>query len=317
MGITKQMAFKALAAKARKRVGLGFDSRNLLPDALVAEFLKSNESSYRNFAESYENIEYKHGGHPDYNYLAEAENVGKTENGAISTLFLDLKNFTKYCKLLTPAAVYQAKAATIEAAIGVCRIYAGHLHEIPGDGVMVFFGGKNQNSLSTARNALDAAVDVIKLLEEDVIPEYNNDGKYPNIYPKIGVDFGDSLWGAYGSSPYYEVKATAFNVDIAAKMMVQCNARDVAVGDDLKAHLELDEEKYLTKGWLYERQLTVDGEKRCFSYQTWKFDWRKYFADRSDENSDLARVGRSFVNTANYAPAIVKSRTTLGDAPLA
>ena len=219
MPLTKKAAFKTLAQKARKKYGFQFNGTSLINESQVREFQKSTESSYRLFAEIYEAKEYKHGGHPDYDYLAESENIGKTESGNITTLFMDLKNFTKYCCFIPPSDVYKAKATVIETVIDICKCYDGHLHEIPGDGVMFFFGGKGKDDLDTSTQAINAAINAMSVLEEEVIPEYNNSEKYPDIYPKMGIDYGNVVWGAYGADPYYEVKATSFYVDIASKVM--------------------------------------------------------------------------------------------------
>lgn len=312
MPITKKAALRAIAAQARKRVDLPYDESAILSQSRVAEFAESSVPEYKRFADFLLNRVFRRGGHPDYDHLAHPELAGKTEEGEITTLFMDLKNFTKYCCFLSPQDVYKAKASSIETVIGVCRIYGGHLHEIPGDGVMFFFGGRNLNSVQTARNAINAASDSMETLEAVVMEEYNSKDKFPSIYPKIGVDYGNALWGAYGAHGVFEVKATAFNVDIAHKMMAQRHSKEIAVGDDLKKLLEINEEKYLTKDWSYERTLTVNGEEKSICYPTYVFDWAKWLSERADDNSDLARI--SIIK----APVVVTaSRTQLGDAPLA
>lgn len=313
MGITKKQALSAIAAQARKHAGLPFEPGALLPDTVVEGYLSSPEHIYKRFAEFYKSLPLKHGGHPDYDYLAELPNVGETVEGNITTLFMDLKNFTKYCCFLSRDKVYQAKCASIEATIGVCRLHSGHLHDITGDGVMFFFGGSSTNDLDSARHALDAAADAMELLEKEVIVEYNDNSQYPNIHPKIGVDFGTALWGAYGAPPFFEVKATAFNVDVANKMMSERNSQEVAIGDELKTLLEIDEAKYLESGWVYNRQMTISGEEKKISYKTWVFGWRKHLRDRNDDEKDLARIGIAHFTT----PVVTGSRTKLGDAPLA
>jgi class 3 adenylate cyclase len=312
MGITKKQALRAIAAQARNHAGLSFDRGALLTDRTVEEYLRSPEVVYKRFGEFYKSLPFKRGGHPDYNHLASMESLGQTAEGNITTLFMDLKNFTKYCCFLSRNAVYQAKYASIEATIGVCRLHGGHLHDIPGDGVMFFFGGPQTNDLESARHALDAAADAMELLEEVVIAEYNDKSQYPNIHPKIGVDFGAALWGAVGAPPDFEVKATGFNVDIANKMMSRRNSQEVAVGDGLKDLLGIKEEEYLETGWVYERQMTVKGKVEKFSYNTWVFDWRKHLRERGDADSDLARLGG-----LKSAAAASGSKTRLGDAPLA
>jgi adenylate cyclase len=314
MSITKKQALRAIAAQARKHANLPFDSTALLPESEVNDYLRSPELTYKRFAEFYKSLPIKRGGHPDYDFLAEPANIGKTAEGNVTTLFMDLKNFTKYCCFLSREKVYQAKYASIEATTGVCRIHGGHLHDITGDGVMFFFGGGSANDVESARHALDAASDAMELLEKEVITEYNDNCQYPNIHPKIGVDFGTALWGAYGAPPSFEVKATAFNVDVANKMMSDRNSQEVAIGDELKDLLKVDEEEYLEGGWVYSRQMTINGEEKKISYKTWVFDWRKHLRDRNEEDKDLARIG--FVTFTT--PAVVtRSKTTLGDAPLA
>jgi len=312
MALTKRAALKALGQQIRLRHGFTIDQSLLLGEEQIEQFMKSSEVAYRRFAEAYKGIEFRLGGHPDYDHLAEPGSIGDTEEGVITTLFMDLKNFTKYCRLLSRKDVYEAKAAAIAAVIGVCRIYSGHLHDIPGDGVLFFFGGKNQDPLDTASQAVQAACDAMAFLEEDVIPEYNDEDTYPDIYPKMGIDYGTALWGAYGCDPQYEVKATAFNVDIASKMMHQCNARQIAVGDDLKEFVGIGEEEYLARGWKYERSLTVQGGKREVSYQTWIFDWRAFRGQEMDPGSDLSQLG-----IVGSTLTVTVSKSKLGDAPLA
>jgi class 3 adenylate cyclase len=207
--------------------------------------------------------------------------------------------------------VYQAKAVVIAAVIDVCRMYGGHLHDIPGDGVLFFFGGKEQESLDAAMRAVQAACDGMVFLESDIIHEFNSEESYPDIYPKMGIDYGTVLWGAYGCDHCYETKATGFNVDIASKMMRQCNAKDIAIGDDLRTFLELPED-YLTRGWKYDRSLTIGGEERTVSYQTWLLDWRSFGRQEMNTNSGLEQLG-----ALGPIPRVVTSKSKLGDAPLA
>jgi adenylate cyclase len=312
MALTKQQAYEALASKIRSNVGLRTEPFTPLAEAIVEKYRESSQWPYRRFAETYSDLKVRHGGHPDYDDLAEPDRVGETEEGTIATFFLDLRNFTKYCCFLPPIDVYQAKSATIEAAISVCRLYGGHLHEIPGDGVLFFFGGKDQDDTDSATRAVSAACDAMWFLEEEIIPEYNDDEKYPAIYPKMGLDYGDVLWGAYGADGFYEVKATSFHVDIASKMMSQCKAREMAIGDSVKEFLEVDED-YLETGKPYRRRLTVDGEEKEINYKTWLFDWRQYRSDNMpDDEADLSRL-----TMTGPLPQVKGSRSRLRDAPLA
>lgn len=311
MALRKELAFKSLANKIRQRYEMEFNDEFLVPESEVKEYVDAPESVYQRYAKIYSGLEYKSGGHPDFDYLANPGNIGNTEEGVITAFFLDLRNFTKYCKFLSRKKVYVAKAATIEATIGICYLYEGHLHEIPGDGVLCFFGGKDAENLESGSLAVQAACDVMAVLEEEIIPEFNNEEAYPKIYPKIGLDFGEALWGAYGADPNYEVKATSFYVDIASKMMNKCTARQAAIGDNIKNLLEIDEE-YTENLWKYKRELTVEGEKQEISYQTWRFNWRAFRNDMMDPSKDIAQLG-----ILPFTHDVSGSKSKLGDAPLA
>lgn len=320
MGLSRKRALASIAHKIRKKYGFGYDENMLLQESQIKKYQESEIPSYKLFAKVYEATGVKYGGHPEYDYLAETENVGKTEAGTITTFFLDLRNFTKYCYFLSGTDVYKAKAAVIETAISICLIYEGHIHEIPGDGVMVFWGGKQVDNIDMAQRAINAASDAMKTLEEEIIPAYNEDPKYPNIHPKMGIDYGDVVWGAYGAEPNYEVKATSFYADIASKMMSQCNAREIAIGNSLKEHLDLGvDDDYLEKKDPYKRQLTINGEEKSISYEIWSFKWKKYLSDREDQDKDLSELWVASPAPPDLVVSVeeVRSRTKLGQAKLA
>lgn len=310
INLDKESAFKSLGQKIRQQYGLTYNKGLLFSSNQIVEMQKSLDPIYLRFVEAYESIA-KPGGHPDYNHLASLEKVGSFEEGEITSFYMDLKNFTKYCLFMKRERVYPAKAAAIEAVIDVCRLYDGHLHEIPGDGVLVYFGGKLKDNIEYANLAIQAACDAMAFLIEEIIPEYNSETSYPDIFPKMGIDTGPALWAAYGSKPHYEVKATSFNVDIASKMMVDCNSRQIKIGDNLKTNLGIDEE-YLELGWIYDKEMTIEEVKHEKEYKTWFFKWEKYRDKEMKKNGDLAKLGLSTTNIV-----ITESKSKLGDAPLA
>jgi len=185
---------------------------------------------------------------------------------------------------------------------------------------MVFWGGKQVDNIDMAQRAINAASDAMKTIEEEIIPAYNEDPKYPNIHPKMGIDYGDVVWGAYGAEPNYEVKATSFYADIASKMMSQCKAREIAIGDSLKEHLDLGvDDDYLEKKEPYKRQLTVNGEEKSISYEIWSFKWKKYLSDREDQDKDLSELWVASPVSPYFVASVeeVRPRTKLGQAKLA
>jgi hypothetical protein len=117
MSITKREAFHALGQRIRKSHGLSFEEGDLLANVKLEFLSKALDEYSTKYAQAYNGEEYSKGGHPDYNHLSLPENIGYTEEGNIAALFLDLKNFTKYCYFLDKDDVYKAKSAAIEAVI--------------------------------------------------------------------------------------------------------------------------------------------------------------------------------------------------------
>ena len=310
MNIKKIDAYEKLGNQIRKKYGMEYDATKLYSNSEFAIIKESTNEFMHKYASAYSGEERTKGGHPNYDYLAEQSNIGLSESGSITAFYFDLKNFTKYFRLLdNKEKVYKAKAASIEAVASICYMYGGHLHEIPGDGVLFYFGGKYCDHSIEAQKALFALCDSMVILEKYIIPQYNSDD-YPDIYPKMGLDFGEVLWGAYGSNPNYEVKATSFNVDIASKMLSYCNSKESALGDDFKKHLEI-EEIYLTKNdKSYRKQLKVKGVEKIIDYPIWKFNWREYYNKEMSDNTEIS-------NLSNPKFKSTQSRSILKDAPLA
>ena len=309
MPLSKNEAFESLANNIRMKYDMDYNSNKLFDAGRIKNLQESTDPVLKKFASVYSGDVSK-GGHPDYNYLAEADYIGEVEKGSITAFFFDLKNFTKYFRLLDDKEkVYKAKAASIEAVAAISSMYGGHLHEIPGDGVLIFFGGRHCENDVMALRALYALCDSMYVLENYIIPEYNSD-EYPDIYPKMGLDYGEVLWGAYGASPSYEVKATSFNVDIASKMMSYCSSKEAAIGNDIKNFLAIDARYLIKNKESYNKSLTVNGVPKSILYAIWKFDWKKYRNDKMPDSTNLDGL---------YTPniSITKSRTKLQDAPLA
>lgn len=312
MSISTDQALRALAARIRSQYGFEYDESALIQKDVADQIKQSKDDQYLRFFSIYEREDQPSiSGHPDYDYLAEPPNIGETENGEITTLFMDLRNFTKYCLFLERELVYRAKAAAIAAVSDVSRMSGAHIHDIPGDGVIAFFGGKSADHLDASTRGIAAACLSMALLEDYVIPEFNDDDRFPSIFPKIGLDYGEVTWGAFGAPPVFEVKATSFYVDIASKMMAELLSREMAVGNSFKEHLDIDE-KYVEEHWKYTRELTVQGEGRKVEYQTWKLKWRKFLEDKLDQDRDL-----TYLTVTGLAPGVTVSRSRLEDAPLA
>lgn len=170
------------------------------------------------------------GGHPDYQHLLETSSI---EAGRITTMFADLKNFSARGMFMDPTEVKMVKRQVLGLWIDSVRIMGGHVHSIDGDGVMVFFGGRNRDASYATYEAVAAGVNVLTLTH-DVLNPLLEDRGYDPVELRVGIDHdGNMRWGRVGIPGYYEVKGTGFGIDFAAKMMQSRRSGFVMVGETL------------------------------------------------------------------------------------
>ncbi|MDP9474205.1 MAG: hypothetical protein M3R38_00615 [Actinomycetota bacterium] len=156
------------------------------------------------------------GGHPDYQHLLATSEI---ERGTITTLFADLKNFSARGMFVDPTSIKRIKRQVLGTWIDSVRIMGGHVHSIDGDGIMVFFGGRNRNASYATYEAVAAGVNVLTLTREVVNPLLRDRG-YDPVDLRVGIDHDPNMrWGRVGIPGHYEVKGTGFGIDFAAKMM--------------------------------------------------------------------------------------------------
>lgn len=170
------------------------------------------------------------GGHPDYQHLLATSQV---EKGAITTLFADLKNFSARGMFVDPTSIKGVKRQVLGTWIDSVRIMGGHVHSIDGDGIMVFFGGRDRNSTYATYEAVAAGINVLTLTREVVNPLLQDRGHEP-VELRVGIDHDPNMrWGRIGIPDHYEVKGTGFGIDFAAKMMQSRRSGFVMVGETL------------------------------------------------------------------------------------
>ena len=223
------------------------------------------------------------GGHPDYDYLRESDDVVP---GQITTLFADLKNFSARGMFIDPDDVKATKRQVLGLWMDSVTIMGGHIHSIAGDGLMVFFGGKEAVPAQATYEAVAAGINLLTLTYDYLNPLLE-DQEYDKVLVRVGIDHDPNMrWGRIGLPPdHYEVKGTGFGIDFAAKMQQSRKSGFVMVGETLVELIGIPDDHlvvhtYTQNGEEVEDRYfrrTYQGENK--RYSKWKFDFDKMFRE--------------------------------------
>ncbi|MGJ0630193.1 adenylate/guanylate cyclase domain-containing protein [Xenorhabdus bovienii] len=178
------------------------------------------------------------GCHPNFKQL---ENSDVLENGYSVTMFMDIAGSTKLSQLYSPEIVFNIKNTIIKYAIEIIQSFDGHVHRIMGDAVMAFFRSAEKEKLNkqndSAIDSLNCAIYIIEIMESVVTPILRDIGAEDSIGIRIGIDYGkhnDVVWGNYGAHNAFEVTATSYYVDVAAKLQQVAKTNKIMIGDNFK-----------------------------------------------------------------------------------
>lgn len=192
------------------------------------------------------------GCHPDFEKL-----IGSTElcNGYAVTMFFDIAGSTKLGKTYAPETVFNIKNTIIRYVIEIIQAFDGHVHRIMGDAVMAFFRSDSKSvqgkKIDSAIDAINAGVYILEFMDQVVRPELGDKLSNERIGVRIGIDYAkddEIVWGNYGVSGAFEVTATSYNVDVAAKLQQAAETDTIMIGENLKSLLGFGME-YLSTKW--------------------------------------------------------------------
>jgi adenylate cyclase len=100
------------------------------------------------------NFDQQLGLHPDFAHLKHTNNV---EKHYIISGFIDIKGSTRLFAKYDPETVLVITSTIQQAAIHTCLIFGGYVHRLHGDGLFVYFGGKNKSIQTSVYSALQCA----------------------------------------------------------------------------------------------------------------------------------------------------------------
>lgn len=255
------------------------------------------------------NYHLKPGAHPDFKHIAE----DLVESHYITSVFIDIKNSTNLFKRYLPSAVANITSTIQRAAMHTCWYFNGYIQRFHGDGLMVYFGGKNISVKESINNALNAASFFSYFMEHDLRNLFLEQG-VEKIFTRIGIDTGeneDVLWYQAGIGECSEVTTCSLHTSLAAKMQGYAINNGIVVGDNVKDISHLN--NFLFNA-VEERRYIFQIPEERFNYTQWNFEWLKFLKDHKQVKEDLS--GNLFLSStginSNAASNIVVPTSALG-----
>lgn len=211
-------------------------------DAMPAAF-KDVKATLRSIFDKKTEVNEAIGCHPDFDDIKDTDSL---RNGYAVTMFFDIAGSTKMGKTYPPEMVFKIKNTVIKYVIEIIQAFDGHVHRIMGDAVMAFFRSdaksRDGKKIDSAIDAINAGVYILEFMEQVVRPELGDHGSTDRIGVRLGIDYAkddEIVWGNYGVSGAFEVTATSYNVDVAAKLQQAADTDTIMIGNNLKVLLGL------------------------------------------------------------------------------
>ena len=219
----------------------------------------------------------KPGQHPDFSHL---KSTGSHEYHYITSMFIDIRNSTGLFRKYDPITVAHITSVMQRAAIHTCWHFDGYVQRFQGDGLFVYFGGKNMSLTQSVKNAINAASLFSYFIKNDlknVLGELGVD----SIYTRIGIDTGyeqDVLWHMAGMKDCSEITTCSLHTSLASKMQSNADSNGIMLGDNCKLNSTLASDLFSIKSvnGKEERYIFQIPEEN-FNYTQWHFNWDKYF----------------------------------------
>jgi class 3 adenylate cyclase len=235
----------------------------------------------------------KLGEHPDFAHL---KGTDKKELHYIASVFIDIKGSTNLHKKYDLETIHIITNTIQKAAIHTCVLFGGHIQRLQGDGVFIYFGGKNVSKKNAVENALHATSFFTYFVKNDLKNIFEEDG-IEDINTRIGIDFGDDdkvMWANYGLGICSELTTNSLHTSLASKMQGYAKANGIVIGDNVKEQVQLADEYFDyvkdSNGNIVKRYIFEDVPNN-YRYTQYAFDWYKYLKSlpfiKSDENGNL------------------------------
>jgi class 3 adenylate cyclase/CHASE2 domain-containing sensor protein len=134
----------------------------------------------------------------------------------VAVMFCDVRNYSTLTEHLEPHWTVLMLNIFLGAMTQVIRRHGGFIDKYMGDGLLVCFGGPVPLA-NPAQNSVAAALEMVKVLYEEVHPRLIQDN-LPPLRIGIGIHFGPVVMGNIGSESRMDFTVVGDSVNVAARV---------------------------------------------------------------------------------------------------
>jgi hypothetical protein len=236
------------------------------------------------------------GNHPDF---ANLQYTNNTEKHWIISAFVDVKKSTQLYNNFALATVALITESIIKASILAVNLCGGYVHRIQGDGLMVYFGGKNIEKKQATKDSLKAFAMISYFVKNDLKDYFDSQG-IKEIYTRAGIDLGHDnqvLWMYSGLGDSGEVTTCSLHTSLAPKMQANATSNGIVTGQNIINQISSSDKYFKVKSkpiWDYE-----DGR----FYNQYDFNWERYLVDNDFAKQNID--GDLILNIGNTVAPIL------------
>jgi len=268
------------------------------------------------------NFDQRPGQHPDFAYL---KHTNEVENHYIVSMFVDIKGSTNLFRRYTPETVLVITNTLQRAAIHTCLIFGGFVHRLQGDGLFVYFGGRNVSVQEAVKRALQFSSVFTYFVKNDIKALFEQQG-IEAIFTRIGIDLGYDehvVWALAGIGEISEVTTCSLHTSLASKMQSHAPSNGIVAG-----HHVFQESPEIAEMFAPVSRRTNDEKhryiyqipERKFNYTQYDFEWLVFLKRQSfiatDFSGNLHLKGKRAQSQpkvlANLAPVASQSKPYFG-----
>ena len=176
----------------------------------------------------------KQGGAEYYGIISESDEFLRehvNEKIPMAVMFVDLVGSTDMSLSLPEEKVAMIVSSFAQEMAIAVKQHNGYTLKFVGDAVIGYFIHKS--ALMASDNAISCAQNMIKIIEEGINPILNN-YDYPDLFIKIGIDYGESMVMRYGKDKdraHVDLLGPVMN--IAAKVQNKARPQQIMIGEDV------------------------------------------------------------------------------------
>jgi hypothetical protein len=214
------------------------------------------------------------GCHPDFSHL-----IGtlESEEHWIISGFIDVKKSTHLFNRFTKETVAVITESIVKASMYAVLICDGYTHRIQGDGLMVYFGGKNQDKGDATYNALKAFSMISYFIKNDLKDHFESLG-IKDIHTRGGLDLGHDnqvrwIYSGYDGGAG-EVTTVSLHTNLAPKMQAKALQNGIVVGKNI--YNQFKKEHLFT---IKSTPIWYKGDD--MPYDHYDFDWERFLREEN------------------------------------